>query len=68
MILTELRGYGIAENGISVNSEKKHHLKELEETIPTIPTTQYCQKWVTFSVTTTISAIKEGVRMYTLIP
>jgi len=51
MILTELRGYGIAENGISengisVNSTNKPNtsLKEVEETIPTIPNTQYCPK------------------------
>ena len=46
MILTELRGYGIAENRISVNSKTNqiHHWKELEETIQTIPNTQYCQK------------------------
>jgi len=48
MILTELRGYGIAENGISVNSQTNqiHHWKEREETIPTIPNTQYYQKMI----------------------
>jgi len=46
MILTELLGYGIAENGISVNSTTNqiHHWTELAKTIPTIPNTQYANR------------------------
>jgi len=41
MILTELHGYEIAE---IPQTNQIHHWKELEETIPTIPNTKYCQK------------------------
>jgi len=49
MILTELRGYEIAEDELLaflfiLQTNQIHHWKELEETIPTIPNTQYCQK------------------------